>query len=82
MKPMKAILPLIAAALLTTGFHTSALAWARANSGFCGSATQLARAVSRSPAARVVLTKVEKRPPGTCLTAMRRSLSPRPVQIE
>jgi hypothetical protein len=31
MKPMKAILPLLAAALLTTGFHTSASAWARAN---------------------------------------------------
>jgi hypothetical protein len=32
MKPMKAILPLLAAALLATGFHTSASAWARANS--------------------------------------------------
>ncbi len=31
MKPMKAILPLLAAALLATGFHTTASAWARAN---------------------------------------------------
>lgn len=31
MNPMKAILPLLAAALLSAGFHTSASAWARAN---------------------------------------------------
>ena len=31
MKPIKSILPLLAAALLVTGFHTSASAWARAN---------------------------------------------------
>ena len=31
MKPMKSILPVLVVALLTTGFHTSASAWARAN---------------------------------------------------
>jgi len=31
MKPMKTMIPLLAAALLTTGFHSCASAWARAN---------------------------------------------------